>query len=347
MAETDRSQATRSEASPTESSTTDPLLRVVVWRDGAIAESSDGAAFDALAAFAANHGGACIWVDAALPTSDDLARIAALLELHPLVVEDIEEGNQRSKVELTDGLIHLVVFSLTYTDEVVSTEIDIVMGQGFLLTVHDGGWDGRAIERLSTTGLEPVMARGVDHLLWAMVDSIVDGYFPFVDRIGDALDALEDDVVAHPEPLTLQRVFALKRELIDVRRVVSPVREILNQLTNRDLALIDAEEIIYFRDVYDHLIRLTDEIDNYRELAASTLDVYLSSVNNNLSIIVKRLTGVTVVLAGIGAFAGIFGMSEAATEIGSGRQPGFWLVTAVIFGGAAVTLLVLRRINWV
>ena len=104
------------------------------------------------------------------------------------------------------------------------------------------------------------------------------------------------------------------------------------QLTNRDLPLIDQEEIVYFRDVYDHVIRLTDELDNYRELAASTLDVYLTQVNNNLSVIMKRLTGVTVIVAGIGAAAGIFGMSEARPEAGGG----FWLVTAGIVAASGV-----------
>jgi magnesium transporter len=320
-------------------------VRLAVLQEGTLREAEGAAAIETLASLAAGRRGAVLWVDAAQPTREDLATIASLLDLHPLVVEDIEEGNQRSKVELTDGLIHLVVFALRYTDEVIATEVDMVLGPGFLLTVHDGGWDGRSIERLRGTGLATIMAQGDDHLLWALIDSIVDEYFPFVDRIGDSLDVLEDVVVEKPEPQTLEKVFALKRELIDVRRAVSPVREILNQLTNRDLALIDAEEIIYFRDVYDHLIRLTDEIDNYRELAASTLDVYLSSVNNNLSLIMKRLTGVTVVLAGIGAVAGIFGMSEAATEIGIGRM-GFWLVTGLIFAGALATLWYLRRIDW-
>jgi magnesium transporter len=341
MAETDPSQPSRSE--PLEAS---PRVHLAYWRDGTVIELDDAVAIERLATVARDRKGAAVWVDATRPTSDQLATIARLLELHPLVVEDIEEGNQRSKVELTDGLIHLVVFALDYADEVVSTEIDVVLGPGFLLTVHESGWDARSVNRLAGDGLASVMSRGVDHLLWALIDAIVDDYFPFIDRIGDALDMLEDTVVERPEPETLERVFALKRELIDVRRAVSPVREILNQLTNRDLALIDPDEIVYFRDVYDHLIRLTDEIDNYRELAASTLDVYLSSVNNNLSVIMKRLTGVTVVLAGIGAIAGIFGMSEANAEVGIGGL-GFWAVTGAIVGGAALTLWFLRRIGWV
>jgi magnesium transporter len=90
--------------------------------------------------------------------------------------------------------------------------------------------------------------------------------------------------------------------------------------------MIDAEELVYFRDIYDHIIRLTDELDNYRELASATLDVYLTQVNNNLSVIMKRLTGVTVILAGIGAIAGIFGMSEAGAALGGGEAGGFWVI---------------------
>jgi magnesium transporter len=322
----------------------DPV-RIAVARADGLEEASGEAAFVALDR-ARSEAGAVVWVDLARADRVDVMRVAGPLDLHPLIVEDIEEGNQRSKVELTDGLIHLVVFALDYRDEVIATEIDIVVGRGFVLTAHDGGWDARGIPRLaSAEALAATMQRGPDHLLWAMVDAIVDDYFPFVDRLGDALDALEDEVVERADPATLQKVFSLKRDLIAVRRAVSPVREILNQLTNRDLALIDAGEIVYFRDVYDHLIRLTDEIDSYRELAASTLDVYLSSVNNNLSVIMKRLTGVTVVLAGIGAAAGIFGMSEANAELGSGL--GFWAITAAIVASAALTLWFLRRIRWI
>jgi magnesium transporter len=104
---------------------------------------------------------------------------------------------------------------------------------------------------------------------------------------------------------------------------------------------------VYFRDVYDHLIRVTDELDNYRDLVAGTLDIYLSTVNNNLSRIMKRLTGVTVILAGIGAVAGIFGMSEAGAAFGRGEGPGFWIVTAVVVLAASLAAVILRRVDWI
>ena len=125
------------------------------------------------------------------------------------------------------------------------------------------------------------------------------------------------------------------------------MREVFNQLTNRDETLIDPDEIVYFRDIYDHVIRLTDELDNYRELASATLDVYLTQVNNNLSVIMKRLTGVTVILAGVGAVAGIFGMSEAGAALTGTEASGFWFVTSMVVALAFVAAVVLRRIDWI
>ncbi len=291
--------------------------------------------------------GASVWIDVTGPSPDQVAAITQAVGLHELIVEDILEGNQRAKIEVTDDRIHIVMFSLEYGDPMVVDEIDLILGDGFLLTVHDGGWDPRASHHLKGDGLAAVIGHGSDHLLWALCDDLVDAYFPLIDKLGDEIDLIQDIVVERATPDTLERLFLLKRDLVMVRRATAPVREIFNQLTNRDLALVDAEEILYFRDVYDHLIRMTDELDNYRELVSGTLDVYLSTVNNNLSLIMKRLTGVTVVLTGIAAIGGIFGMSEAGTAFKGGEAAGFWIVTAAAIGLAFLMAYVLRRIHWI
>jgi len=288
-----------------------------------------------------------VWVDV---TGDDgLADtgIAPLLNLHPLIVEDIAERNQRAKFEEIEGTIHIVMFAVHYVDREVSTvEVDLVLGQRSLLTVHGEGWDPLSLDQLRS---DPgsVLERGPDFLLYAITDGLVDALFPVMDAIEDEIDELQDDVIRKATPATLERLFALKRELIGLRRATSPAREIFNQLTNRDLALVAPPNLLYFRDVYDHLIRVTDELDNDRDLVAGTLDVYLSTINNNLSIIMKRLTGVTVILAGIGAFAGIFGMSEAGTALAGGEAAGFWLVTGIVFAMAIGLAWVLHRIDWI
>ena len=313
--------------------------------DGRFHDLDDDAAMDALPRMLAEPE-PCVWVDLAGPSPQRVESVARVLGLHPLIVEDVLEGNQRAKIESTDGLVHIVLFALDRDSSHVANEIDLVLGDGYLFTVHDMSWDPRASHHLRD-GVEPILADGPDHLLWAIGDDVVDGYFPYADELGDAIDEVQDAVIRTANPETLERLFALKRELIVVRRAASPTREVFNQLTNRELKLIDPEEIIYFRDIYDHVIRLTDELDNYRELAASTLDVYLTQVNNNLSIIMKRLTGVTVILAGIGAVAGIFGMSEAGTALRGAEAGGFWAITAVTVGIAVVAALILRRIGWI
>jgi magnesium transporter len=287
-----------------------------------------------------------MWVDVTAPSHVQVNDVAELLTLHPLIAEDIAERNQRAKVAEIEGALHIVMFWIAHEGEITELEIDMVLNHRSLLTVHEPGWDPFTLPQLRGDPAN-VLRRGPDFLLYALTDGIVDAYFPVLDAIEDEIDALQDDVIARPNSWTLERLFALKRQLIKLRRAMSPAREIFNQLTNRDLALIKAEHIIYFRDVYDHLIRVTDELDNDRELVSGTLEVYLSTVNNNLTVIMKRLTGVTVILAGIGATAGIFGMSEAGVALAGGEGSGFWLVTAFVVAGAAITALVLRRIDWI
>jgi magnesium transporter len=320
-------------------------IRITWRRDGTTHEATGDDALARLPALLATPEPA-VWIDLASPGPDQVEHVGRILGLHPLIVEDVLEGDQRPKLEETESILHLILFDLVYEDGIISTEIDFILGPRYLLTVHDARWDPRSLGHLRGR-TDEVLARGLDHLLWALTDGVVDGYFPFADRLGDAIDELQDDVMRGPSPAVLDRLFALKRDLHDVRRSVSPVRDVFNQLTNRDLPFIDADEFVYFRDVYDHVIRLTDELDNYREMTSATLDVYLTQVNNGLSVIMKRLTGVTVILAGVGAVAGIFGMSEAGTVLTGGEPTGFWLVVGTTFLVAVVALAVLRRIDWI
>ena len=321
-------------------------MYVVAAVDGTLHESEGDQALAGLSDLLAQPK-ACVWVDLTAPSPAQVEGVGKALGLHPLIVEDVLEGNQRAKIEATDGIVHIVLFALPSIDRLALTEVDIVLGAGFLLTVHDASWDPRVSHHLRGAGLGLILSKGVDHLLWAVSDDIVDGYFPYADRLGDDIDEVQDAVIRKPTPDTLERLFGLKRELIGLRRAASPTREVFNQLTNRDLALIDVEEILYFRDVYDHVIRLADEMDNNRELVSSTLDVYLTQINNNLSVIMKRLTGVTVIVAGIGAVAGIFGMSEAGTALSGTEASGFWVVTWTTIAVASVAAIFLRNIDWI
>jgi magnesium transporter len=288
-----------------------------------------------------------VWIDLAEPSADIVHEFAPLLGLHALVVEDILERNQRAKVEVADDTLHLVMFALRHADTLVAHEFEMVLGHRFLLTVHDNAGPSPREAPFRRRDTSTYLAGGPDFVLWAITDWLVDGYFPVFDEVGDQIDGLEEAILDKPSRWIVEQLFDVRKDLLTIRHSVTPQREIFNQLTNRDVHLIKPERVVYFRDVYDHLIRLTDELDSYRELVSTTLDIYLSQINNNLSEIMKRLTSVTVILASIGAIAGIFGMSEAGLALDFAEQPGFWVITALTLALAGGLLLFFRRIGWI
>ena len=207
-----------------------------------------------------------------------------MFNIHPLVVEDILERNQRAKIEVSDDTLHLVMFALrTTATRRTAHEFEIVLGHRFLLTVHDDTGPSPREAPFRRRDTSAYLAGGPDFVLWAITDWLVDGYFPVFDQVGDEIDALEEAIIDKPGRWVVEQLFDVRRDLLTIRHAVTPQREIFNQLTNRDVHLIKRERIVYFRDVYDHLIRLTDELDSYRELVSTTLDIYLSQINNNLS----------------------------------------------------------------
>jgi magnesium transporter len=317
-------------------------IRIRSWTGDQLIESGD---VDELGRLVAASGSRT-WIDMSSPQPDLVAAVGRRLGLHPLVVEDISEKNERAKVELTDDVIHLVAFVLERTSsDVVAHEVDFVLGRDFVLSVHPASWDPMAAHQLKA-GVAELLAEGPDRVLWAMVDAIVDGYFPVFDALEDEIDAIQDQVIGQPDRATIQQVFRLRRELIRMRHIVAPSREVFAQLTSREFSLIGEANVFFFRDVYDHLIRLNEELDLLRELVAGSIEIYLSTINNNLSTIMKRLTGVTVVIAGIGAVGGIFGMSEAASALAGTQGVGFYIVVAVTIVVSMVSVFLLRRSNW-
>jgi len=285
------------------------------------------------------------WIDLTEPGPEQIAEVGRILGLHPLIAQNIGEPAQRARIEQMDDHARIVLFAIRFEETIRADEIDFVLADRYLLTVHGSAWNPGAAPHLSV-GLDPVLARGADYLFYTFGDWIVDGYFPVLDRLGDEIDQLQDEAAETAQSSTLQRLFELKRELLTMRRATSPAREVFNQLTDRVSALVGPDHIVYLRDVYDHLLRVTDELDSYRDLVSGALEVYLSTINNNLSVIMKRLTGVTVILAGIGAIAGIFGMSEAGHVL-AGGETGFWVVALGTLLAAGVAAVVLRRADWI
>ena len=289
--------------------------------------------------------GSRTWIDLTTPTAELVAAVGRRLGLHPLVIEDISERNERAKVQVVGDVIHVVAFVLERPSEVQAHEVDFVLGADYVLSVHPASWDPMSAHQVKA-GVGPLLEEGPDHLLWAFVDAIVDGYFPVFDALEDDVDTVQERVLGRPDTATLQQIFRLRRELIRMRHIVAPSREVFAQLTSREFGLIAEANVFFFRDVYDHLIRLNEELDLLRELVAGSIEIYLSTINNNLSTIMKRLTGVTAILAGIGAIGGIFGMSEAASALDGSEGSGFYVIVAVTVVAALAGVVVLKKIDW-
>ena len=194
-------------------------LVVQAVRDGKPVVVEDPAEIAGLIA----DGSTRLWLDLTDPSPAVVEQVARAVGLHPLVAEDIVEQNERAKVVLIDGIIHVVMYALIRTEQTERLEIDFALGRQFLLSVHPASWDPTKAHQLKL-GIGAILERGPDFLLWALVDWIVDGYFPVFDALADEIDGLQDDVVNNAVPATLEHVFRLKSELVSLRHVIAPSR---------------------------------------------------------------------------------------------------------------------------
>jgi magnesium transporter len=271
-----------------------------------------------------------------------------VFEFHPLAVEDSEQFDQRAKLDEYDDFVFIVVYGAT-PDEDRLVEVHCFYSERFLITVHRDDCPAFAEIRRRYQQRD----KGIDRpslLLYRVIDGLVDSFFPVLAAFDDRIDELEDAIFLKADDDQLQEIFKMKRLLVGMRKGVSPQRDTFARLTGgiAELPGFDEEDERYFRDIYDHLIRLTDELDSFRELVTGTLDAYLTTVNNNLSEVMKRLTAVTVIVAGMGAIAGVFGMSEAALALSlrPEAEP-FWLLTGLIGGFGVAAWVYFRKIGWI
>ena len=258
--------------------------------------------------------GAPFWLDLQGPTDDHVEVMTKLLAFHALAIDDTRNQKQRPKVDEYDDHLFLILNPASQADEgPVFRELDVFLGERFLVTVHPEAEPvlQEAARRFATRDGKP---RSSGHLLYALVDTVVDTYFPMLDRLDDELSELEDVILEAPDPGSLDRLLALKRKLLEVRRVVAPQRDMFNVLNRRDLPYIDHEVLGYhLRDVYDHLLRITDMVDTFRDLLSSSVDLYMSALSNRLNQVVNRLTRVTVVVGALAVITGFYGMNLTHT----------------------------------
>ncbi|MDO8963790.1 MAG: magnesium/cobalt transporter CorA [Coriobacteriia bacterium] len=282
-----------------------PATVTVRWVEGGTLHVGDAA--DIAAARDARH---ALWIDVLDPDEAALAPLGAAFGLHPLALEDCLHFPQRVKIDLYPEAAFLVwIFPRHGEGSLVSvTELDIFLGDGFLITSHRDRI--KVIDDLITDAAR-ALSRGPDWVLHSLLDRGVDELFPIVDHLADQLDQLEDVLLDDPVEEDLQRLYALKRALIAVYRIVGGERDVLRSMARRQ-EFVSQDAYLYFQDVGDHLARAVDAIDTYRDVASSAMDLYLSAVNNRLSDVMKRLTIVATLFMPLTLISGIYGMNVTA-----------------------------------
>jgi magnesium transporter len=254
-----------------------------------------------------------LWIDVTDPQPEEMERIGKEFGLHPLALEDAIRQHQRPKIDLYDGFMYIVFYALDLVDgRPRKRELSIFVGKHWVVSAHDGNLD--VVAETARRWSEHSFGNGSPDsglLVYALLDSVVDGYFPVVDAIAERTEDLEAAVFAGGDASTQSEIFALKKDLLAVRRVIGPERDVMNVLIRRDAPLFSTREITYFQDVYDHLLRITDAIDLYRDLLSSALDASLSMSSFRLNVTVKRMTSGSIILMSMALIAGVYGMNFA------------------------------------
>jgi magnesium transporter len=252
-----------------------------------------------------------LWLHFDSPSEDELRFLQNRLKIHDLTLEDIVHQNQRPKLESFDDYVYLAVHPLLHknTWEIEPSELDLLVGKRWIVSVHYGPLSGVIENSRLNDRIPRALGRGTDFLLYTLLDLVIDAYFPLLDEIEDEIDSLEDQLLARASSVDMSRLLALKRSLVRIRRAVSPQREVFNELTRHDFPFIHPENVVYFRDVYDHLIRIVEELDSLRDILSSLLEIYLASTSNQLNLTMKRLTAWGTIFVIITAIAGIYGMN--------------------------------------
>ncbi|MCC6441853.1 MAG: magnesium/cobalt transporter CorA [Armatimonadetes bacterium] len=272
---------------------------------------------------------------------------------HPLAIDDALQESHVPKVDDWGEYLYLVFHALNFRPQsencLETLEVDVFLGDNYIVTHHDRPIP--AIDRTWETCQrdERHLRQGADHLLYRLVDDLTTGYMAVAESLDDAIDLAEDHIFSQPTPQTLQQLFTYKRSLLRMRQVITPQREVLNKLARDDFAVVGEDDRVFFRDVYDHLVRLHDINESMRDLVGGAMDTYLSVINNRMNDIIKILTVITTLFMPLSFIVGFFGMNffEPAVRLPAWTsQASFAIVLPLMIALPLGMYLWMRRRGW-
>jgi magnesium transporter len=288
-----------------------------------------------------------IWLDITDPGPAEVELLRREFGFHELALEDVERAHQRPKCDEYDGYYFIVVYAATHSGKHFSpTELQMFWGQRYLVTIHHGALPMLDDARQRWCAHQDGRATDVPFLVYTLLDALVDNYFPLLDWVAEKIDDLEETIFVRADSQVLSDLFQLRKELLRMRRLLAPTRDVLNEILRRDQPIFPQSMHPYFSDVYDHSLRVLDGLDVYRDLLASALDLHLSATSNRLNQLVKRMTALTLIVMVPTLVAGIYGMNFERSWPAFTEEWGFGyamaLMALLVIGG----VIAARRADW-
>ncbi|MDP3013890.1 MAG: magnesium/cobalt transporter CorA [Candidatus Subteraquimicrobiales bacterium] len=255
---------------------------------------------------------AVVWIDIEEPSEEEFNQLLSALAFHPLTIEDCKSPFHLPKIDVYEDYLFIIwhaIIDILETSQIETSAVNIYLGKNFMVTVRRS--EVVKVKQLRDHLLEfpEKLGKGVDWLLHSLFDDLVDDIFLLVDRISDEIDSLEDLIFESPQQEHIRKLFRLKHQLLTLRKVAAPQREIVSNLLKYDSLFFSKETYIYFQDIADHLIRIVDLVDTARDVIGGTIEIYLSSISNRLNEIMKRLTILATIFGPLTVITGVYGMN--------------------------------------
>jgi len=281
---------------------------------------------------------------------DKIESLGSVVEIHPLVLEDIISPNQRTKYEDYENYIFIVLKMITWDESLHEFDFDqisIILGANYIISIEEKHTDlfDPILERIKIPKGR-LRSMGADYLAYALLDIIIDHYFINQDLIGEVIEEIEEKLVREPEVETLQSIHKLKRNVIELRKSIWPMRDVINSFQKEDSGLVNDDLQIFLRDLYDHIYRINDSFQNYRDIITGMLDLYLSSVSNKINDIMKVLTIISTIFIPLSFIAGFYGMNFIyMPELSSPLS--YPILIIIMISIAFLMLLFFRKKSWI
>lgn len=277
-----------------------------------------------------------------------IGKIGSCYSLHPLILEDLLNTQQRPKMEDLESYLYITLKMLTISQEgeVITEHVALILGPNYLISFQENVGDvfDPVRERIRKEG--KIRKFGPDYLAYALIDDIVDNYFLVVEGLEERVENLEEELVGNASPQSLLKINKLKKDMIFLRKAVWPLRESINNIDRAESPLIREETRIYFRDIYDHIIQVIDTLETFRDMISGMIDIYLSSLSYKMNEIMKVLTLIATIFIPLTFVAGVYGMNfEYMPEISN--PFGYYAVWVVMIAMVITMLVYFRKKHWI